>query len=27
LPSKVEQGQLCVIYKAFKSGLDHPVEL
>lgn len=27
LPSKVEQGQLLVIYKVFKSGLDHPVEL
>lgn len=27
LPSKVEQGQLSVIYKQFKSGLDHPVEL
>ena len=27
LPSKVEQGQLLVIYKEFKSGLDHPVEL
>ena len=27
LPSKVEQGTLSVIYKEFKSGLDHPVEL
>lgn len=27
LPSKVEQGKLLVIYKEFKSGLDHPVEL
>jgi menaquinol-cytochrome c reductase iron-sulfur subunit len=27
LPSKVEQGKLSVIYKEFKSGLDHPVEL
>ena len=27
LPSKVEQGKLLVIYKQFKSGLDHPVEL
>ncbi len=27
LPSKVEQGRLSVIYKEFKSGLDHPVEL
>jgi menaquinol-cytochrome c reductase iron-sulfur subunit len=27
LPSKVEEGQLYVIYKEFKSGLDHPVEL
>lgn len=27
LPSKVEQGKLLVIYKVFKSGLDHPVEL
>jgi menaquinol-cytochrome c reductase iron-sulfur subunit len=27
LPSKVEQGKLFVIYKEFKSGLDHPVEL
>lgn len=27
LPSKVEQGNLLVIYKQFKSGLDHPVEL
>lgn len=27
LPSKVEQGKLLVIYKAFKSGLDRPVEL
>ena len=27
LPSKVEQGNLMVIYKQFKSGLDHPVEL
>ncbi|WP_455389410.1 QcrA and Rieske domain-containing protein, partial [Petrachloros mirabilis] len=27
LPSKVEQGKLFVIYKQFKSGLDHPVEL
>ena len=27
LPSKVEQGKLLVIYKEFKTGLDHPVEL
>lgn len=27
LPSKVEQGNLLVLYKEFKSGLDHPVEL
>ncbi|MEP7150375.1 MAG: ubiquinol-cytochrome c reductase iron-sulfur subunit [Nitrospira sp.] len=27
LPSKVEQGKLFIIYKEFKSGLDHPVEL
>ena len=27
LPAKVENGQLLVIYKDFKSGLDHPVEL
>lgn len=27
LPSKVEQGNLFIIYKEFKSGLDHPVEL
>jgi menaquinol-cytochrome c reductase iron-sulfur subunit len=27
LPSKVEQGTLSVVYKEFKSGLDHPVEL
>ncbi len=27
LPSKVEQGNLLVMYKEFKSGLDHPVEL
>ena len=27
LPTKVENGQLLVIYKDFKSGLDHPVEL
>lgn len=27
LPSKVEQGKLLVIYKQFRSGLDHPVEL
>lgn len=27
LPSKVEGGNLLVIYKQFKSGLDHPVEL
>jgi menaquinol-cytochrome c reductase iron-sulfur subunit len=27
LLSKVEQGNLWVIYKVFKSGLDHPVEL
>lgn len=27
LPSKVEQGKLSVIYKEFKTGLDHPVEL
>lgn len=27
LPSKVEQGTLWIIYKEFKSGLDHPVEL
>ncbi len=27
LPSKVEQGKLFVIYKEFKSGLDHQAEL
>jgi menaquinol-cytochrome c reductase iron-sulfur subunit len=27
LPSKVELGTLSVMYKEFKSGLDHPVEL
>jgi menaquinol-cytochrome c reductase iron-sulfur subunit len=27
LPSKVEGGHLWVLYKEFKSGLDHPVEL
>lgn len=27
LPSKVEQGNLLVLYKEFESGLDHPVEL
>lgn len=27
LPSKVEDGKLWVLYKEFKSGLDHPVEL
>ena len=27
LSSKVQGGQLYVIYKEFKSGLDHPVEL
>ena len=27
LPSKVEEGNLLVLYKEFKSGLDHPVEL
>ena len=27
LPSKVEQGNLLVLYKVFKSGLDHSVEL
>ena len=27
LSSKVEQGNLLVMYKQFKSGLDHPVEL
>lgn len=27
LPSKDDQGKLSVIYKEFKSGLDHPVEL
>ncbi len=27
LPSKVERGNLLVIYKLFKSGLNHPVEL
>ncbi len=27
LPSKVEQGNLLVIYKQFKSGLNRPVEL
>ena len=27
LPSKVENGKLFVIYKQFKSGLDHSVEL
>ena len=27
LPTKVENGQLLVMYKDFKSGLDHPVEL
>jgi len=27
LPSKIEQGKLLVIYKQFRSGLDHPVEL
>jgi menaquinol-cytochrome c reductase iron-sulfur subunit len=27
LPSKVEQGNLFVLYKEFKSGLNHPVEL
>lgn len=27
LPSKVERGKLLVIYKEFKSGLDHPIEL
>lgn len=27
LPSKVEQGNLLVLYKEFKSGLDHSVEL
>lgn len=27
LPSKVEQGKLLILYKEFKSGLDHPVEL
>ena len=27
LPAKVEQGKLWVVYKEFKTGLDHPVEL
>ena len=27
LPTKVEDGQLLVMYKIFKSGLDHAVEL
>ncbi len=27
LPTKVENGQLVVLYKEFKSGLSHPVEL
>ena len=27
LPIKVENGQLLVMYKDFKSGLDHAVEL
>lgn len=27
LPTKVENGQLLVLYKEFKSGLDHSVEL
>ena len=27
LPTKVENGQLLVLYKEFKSGLDHAVEL
>ena len=27
LPSRVVDGQLSVLYKEFKSGLDHPVEL
>lgn len=27
LPSKIEDGKLWVLYKEFKSGLDHPVEL
>jgi menaquinol-cytochrome c reductase iron-sulfur subunit len=27
LPSKVEQRTRSVMYKEFKSGLDHPVEL
>ena len=27
LPSKLERGKLSVMYKEFKSGIDHPVEL
>ena len=27
LPTKVQDGRLWVLYKEFKSGLDHPVEL